>query len=141
MDAAALGPEQAALQRARLHLRGGKRRLRQGRISLGIAALFDGLISAMDWHYACAEGRARVSDVPGDFRGEHDRYAALVRSAVLDGTFDFDRFALLVDRALEMELPAGDAAGIAAGVESVLTQLGVLPFDECALPPEDPATL
>jgi len=73
MDARALGPERAALQRARLHVRGGKRRL-----------------------------QATTQE-------------------------------LLDDRAV-------DAAGILEGVESVLTELGVLPFDERELPPEDPGT-
>ena len=60
MDAKALGPERAALQRARLHLRGGKRRLRQGKISAGIATLSDALSFAMEWFCASPERRSRV---------------------------------------------------------------------------------
>lgn len=140
MDARALGPEQAALQRARLHLRGGRRRLRQGRISSGIVALYDALTSAMEWYCAsparwpCAPGAPKM---PRDDRG---LYAALVRAAVLDGTFDFDRFDRILDRALEEELQAAEASGILEGLESVFSQLGVLPFDEAELPPEDPNT-
>jgi hypothetical protein len=68
-------------------------------------------------------------------------YAALVRSAaVLSGTFDYERYDSVLDRALETEVPAVEAAGILEGVESVLTELGVLPFDENELPPEDPGT-
>ncbi|MHB8835034.1 MAG: hypothetical protein ACYC9Y_04920 [Candidatus Methylomirabilia bacterium] len=33
-----------------------------------------------------------------------------------------------------------DAAGVLEGLESVFAQLGVLPFDEGELPPEDPGT-
>jgi len=141
MDAETLGPERAALQRSRLHLRGGRRRLRQGRISAGIAALYDALTSAIDWFCASAERRSRLRGTRLEFLNDRALYAALVRAAVLDGTFDFDRFDAVVDRALERGLPAADAAGILAGVESVLTQLGVLPFDEGELPPEDPGTL
>ena len=140
MDAEALGPEQAALQRARLHLRGGKRRLRQGKISAGIATLSDALSFAMEWFCASPGRRARVRASAQELSDDRALYAALVRSAVLSGTFNFDRFDRVLDRALETELPATDAAGSLEGVESVLSELGVLPFDEAELPPEDPGT-
>jgi len=141
MDSAALGPERAALLRARLHMRGGKRRLRQGKISAGIAAIYDALTSAMEWFCASADRRSRVRGAPGDFLDDRSLYAALVRSGILDGTFDFNLFRQVVDRALEAEIAVKDTSGIVEGVESVLSQLGVLPFDEGDLPPEDPSTL
>jgi hypothetical protein len=140
MDAGALGPELAALQRARLHLRGGKRRLRQGKISAGIVTLYDALTSAMEWFCASPERRARVAGVREQLPDDRALYAALVRSDVLSGSFDAERFFQLVDRALEGELPAADALRVPGSVESVLTELGVLPFDEEGLPPEDPRT-
>jgi len=140
MDAEALGPERAALQRARLHVRGGKRRLRQGKISAGIATLADALTFAMEWFCASPERRSRVRASAQELLDDRALYAALVRSAVLSGTFDFDRFDRVLDRALETEIPAVDAAGLLEGVESVLSELGVLPFDESELPPEDPGT-
>lgn len=140
MDAAALGPERAALQRARLHVRGGKRRLRQGKISAGVATLSDALSFAMEWFCASAERRSQVQATARELLDDRALYAALVRSAVLSGTFDYERFDQVLDRALASEIPAADAAGILEGVESVLTELGVLPFDENALPPEDPGT-
>jgi hypothetical protein len=139
MDAEALGPALAALQRARLHWRGGTRRLRQGKIAPGLAALYDALTSAMDWYYAAPERRARVT--AQELRDEGLEYAALVRSGVLDGGLDFAAFHREVHRLLDDELAPCDPAPLLAGVESALTQLGVLPFDEGTLPPEDPATL
>ena len=140
MDSGALGPERAALQRARLHLRGGKRRLRQGRVSAGIVALYDALTSAMDWFCASPERYQRLHVARQGFPDDRAQYAALVLAEILDGGFDFDRFARVLERALEAELPPAAASGILEGVESVLTQLGVLPFDEGELPPEDPTT-
>jgi hypothetical protein len=140
MDAAALGPERAALQRARLHVRGGRRRLRQGKISAGVATLSDALSFAMEWFCASAERRSRVQATAREFRDDRALYVAFVRFAVLSGTFDYERFDQVLERALASEIPAADAAGILEGVESVLTELGVLPFDENALPPEDPGT-
>ncbi len=63
-----------------------------------------------------------------------------MRSAVLSGTFDYERYDRVLDRALETEIPPAAAAGVLEGVESVLTELGVLPFDESELPPENPGT-
>lgn len=94
----------------------------------------------MEWFCADSGRRSRVGASAAELLDDRALYAALVRAAVLDGTFDFGRFDLIVDRALEMELPAADIAGILEGVASVLTGLGVLPFDENGLPPEDPAT-
>ena len=140
MDAEALGPERAALQRARLHLRGGRRRLRQSKTSAGIAALSDALTFAMEWYCYSSTWRSLMKGSREKFPDDNSLYAALVRDGVLNGTFDFERFVQIVDRALESELPAADADGILEGIESVFTQLGVLPFDEGELPPEDSGT-
>ena len=140
MDAEALGPERAALQRARLHLRGGKRRLRQGKTSAGIVTIFDALTSAMEWFCASPDRRSRMRVAPEHSLDDRSLYVTLVRAGILNGTFDFDLFNRVVDRALESEIAPEDTSGIVEGVESVLTQLGVLPFDEGELPPEDPGT-
>lgn len=140
MDPEALGPERAALQRARLHLRGGRRRLRQGKTSAGVVTIYDALTSAMEWFCASPGRRSRMRFAPKAFLDDRSRYATLVRAGILSGTFDFDLFDRLVDRALESEIAPEEAAGVLEAAESVLTQLGVLPFDEATLPPEDPGT-
>jgi hypothetical protein len=57
MDEKALGPVEGPLQRARLHVRGGKRRLRQGKVAAGIVTLYDALNGAMQWYAASPGGR------------------------------------------------------------------------------------
>ncbi|UCE12541.1 MAG: hypothetical protein JSV04_10130 [Candidatus Heimdallarchaeota archaeon] len=42
-----MNPDEAALLRAQLHVRGGKRRISQKKLSAGIAALHDAFIFAM----------------------------------------------------------------------------------------------
>lgn len=141
MNEAALGPESGPLQRARLHLRGGKRRLREGKTAAGIATLYDALDGAMQWYVASPERRAGLSiGSREDLNDDRTLYRVLVRSRVLDGTFDFDAFDRLTERALHEELLGYDAAGLLAKLEHVMTQLGVMPFDEASLPPEDPST-
>lgn len=134
-----VGPERFALQRARLHIRAGKRRLRQGKISAGIVTLFDALEFALEWHtYPPRRDRLLLSK--GEMVRSRKVFDALNRAGVLDGSFDFDRFDTLLERALFEEMPGYDCSELVAGVEKVMTQLGVMPFDETSLPPEDPAT-
>jgi hypothetical protein len=145
MDTDALGPVEAPLQRARLHIRGGKRRLRQGKISAGIVTLYDALVSAILWYVAVPERKNRlIIRDEDDLTSEKNLYDILIRSGVLDGEFDYGAFDALVDMAAESESPEHmkgyDYTELLKGLESVMTQIGVMPFDENALPPEDSST-
>jgi len=141
MDEDVLGPVEGPLQRARLHIRGGKRRLRQGKISAGIVTYYDALSSAMQWYIALPARRAKLAVAGGeDLLNDRTAYLVLVRSGVLDGRFDFDAFDRLAERAVLDELPDYEHRAMIAGVESVMEQLGVMPFEEAALPREDPKT-
>jgi len=136
-----LGPVEGPLQRARLHIRGGKRRLRQGKIAAGIVTLYDALSSAMQWYLALPARRLKlVAGRDEDLLHDRTAYAVLVRSGVLDGRFDFDAFDRLTEHALSNEMPGYDHRELLEGFEAVMTRLGVMPFDEADLPPEDPAT-
>jgi hypothetical protein len=141
MNEQELGPVAGPLQRARLHLRGGKRRLRQGKVSAGIVTLYDALEGAMLSYAESPETGPRLQLRPGErMHASKVLYAALVRAGVLDGSFDFGAFDQLTEKALQQELAPYDTRDLLRGVESVMTQLGVLPFDEAGLPPEDPKT-
>jgi len=141
MDEEALGPVEGPLQRARLHIRGGKRRLRQGKLSAGIVTLYDALEGAMR-SYVAEPGHLAKLDIGkgGDLNNDKALYAALVRAGVIDGKFDFEAFDQLLERALNEEMPGYDYQELLSGIEAVMTQLGVMPFDEALLPPEDPNT-
>lgn len=141
MNEREMGPVEGPLLRARLHVRGGKRRLRQGKLSAGIAALYDALSAAMEWYAAAAQQRQKPVVRSGDaMNSDRELYRILVRSGILDGSFDYDAFDALTDRALRENIDVLDTGPVVAGLESVMTQLGVLPFDERDLPPEDPKT-
>lgn len=137
----AFGPVEGPLMRAKLHIRCGKRRLSQGKISIGILTLYDALNSAMQWYIASPENMKvlKIKDSE-DIRDDKTVYAILTRSGVLDGTFDYETFDELVDSALNQEMSSYDYTKLLNSVESVMTQLGVMPFDENELPPEDPST-
>ena len=141
MDERALGPVEGPFQRARLHIRGGKRRLREGKISAGIVTLYDALLSAMEAYVNSTENRKRIVLKAGDdLSNDKIVYAVLVRSGILDGAFDFEAFSRLTDTALHEEMPGYDYRDVLKGIEQVMVQLRVMPFDESKLPPEDPST-
>lgn len=142
IDENALGPVEGPFMRAKLHIRGGRRRLTQGKISLGIITLYDAVISAMQW-YIADPSHGEIFDFKDNEDRNDDRvvYKVLTRSGVLDGKFDYEKFNELTERALSEEMSAYDYRDVLKGVEEIMTQLGVLPFDEKDLPPEDPRTV
>lgn len=140
MDADALGPEMAAFQRARLHIRGGKRRLRQGKIPAGIVTLYDALSAAMEWYISSPERNKELEIREGeDLNDEKTLFRILTRSGVIDGKFDYEKFDALIEQT-GSDMPGYDYRWITEGVDSIMMQLGVMPFDEKELPPEDPST-
>src|SRR3989304_5857220 len=93
MDENTLGPVEGPLQRARLHIRGGRRRLRQGKTSAGIVTLYDALLAAMQG-YAASPGR-RAGFIVGDVDNIDESYFLMTghppRSTPLS-SFDFKAF-------------------------------------------------
>jgi hypothetical protein len=143
MDERTLGPEAGPLQRARLHIRGGRRRLRQGKVAAGIVTLYDALLAAMEWYFASPERKSSLTIMDSDNqKDEKSQFEILVRSGVLDATFDYPEFDELVRRVLYDKMTDRDYQyeEMLKKFESVMTKLGVMPFDEKELPPEDPST-
>jgi uncharacterized protein YjhX (UPF0386 family) len=102
---------------------------------------YDALSSAMQWYLALPARRSKLVVVRDeDLLNDRTAYAVLVRSGVLDGRFDFDAFDRLTENALLNEMPGYDYRAVLEGIEAVMEQIGVMPFDEADLPPEDPNT-
>ncbi len=142
MDEDVLGPEAAALMRAKLHIRGGKRRLRQGKISIGIITLYDAVVMALQWYVTSPERREKLLIEDGeDLKDDQAVFGILKRSGIFDSDLDYGTFNALVEKALKHEMPGFDCAETLVFIESVMTQLGIMPFDENELPPEDPSTV
>ena len=141
MDESAMSREAAALLRARLHLRGGRRRLRQAKYAAAVAALYDALGSGMRW-YLLLTGEESLRPVKAelDLRPDRDLFSSLVQAGVLDNPPAFEQLETLLDQLLIGPSSDFDQQGVLTRIEHWLTQLGVMPFDEGALPPEDPDT-
>ena len=132
---------EGALLRARLHIRGGKRRLRQGKISAGIVTLYDALMFALRGYIASPERREALAvRKEEDLTDEKTVFDILKRSNVPNVDFDYNAFDALVNKASTEEMPEYDYIGMLRDFEAFMTSLGVMPFDEAQLPPEDPAT-
>lgn len=127
-------PIEGPLLRARLHIRGGLRRIRQGKVKEGVVTLGDALSAAMEY---CVDlyGANLSHDERHD---ERAAYMALVRTGLISGRFDYDSFQQTVDQALA-ENTAGYEPHIEA-LEALMLELRIMPLDEKALPPEDPET-
>ncbi len=97
----------------------------------------------MQWYLASPERRRNLAIKEGEHIKD-DRSAAdiLKRSGVLDEGFDYGAIDTFVERVLdeEREMPGYDYTEFLEKVESAMTRLGVMPFDESLLPPEDPKT-
>ena len=123
--------------RAKLHIRGARRRFERGQITDGILALYDALCSAMDWYISVPERRKRlVTNEEDNLLNDESLYSVLVRSGVLDGSFNYQKMSSLVERALDKEIQAFDWRGFMKKTDTVFTGLGVMPFDEKTLPEE-----
>ena len=132
---------EGALLRARLHIRGGKRRLRQGKISAGIVTLYDALLFALRWYAFSPEHQQSLGIGLKEALSDEKKVFKLIKSTgVFPVDFDYDEFDALVEKALKEEMPDYDYSGMLTDFEAFMTWLGVMPFNESELPPEDPAT-
>lgn len=132
---------EGALLRARLHIRAGRRRLSQGKISAGIVTLYDALIFALRWYLMVPQRREelRINEAP-DLTDEKAMLRTLESAGIVDGSFDLPAFDKLVEMAAHEEMNDYDYRPMLSRFESLMTRIEVMPFDEAALPPEDPST-
>jgi len=137
IDYNSISPDEALLMRAKLHIRGGKRRLREGKISLGIVTLYDALNSAIQWYVASSEHKRllRIKD-SDNVNDDHTVSDLLVRAGIIDPRFNYNTFDELVDMALKKDMSSYDYSNVLKEIETVMTSLGVMPFDENELPPD-----
>lgn len=142
MDSENMETDAAALMRAKLHVRSGRRRLREGKLAEGIATLYDALLSGMRWYAVSNKAIHAEIHRHGEVILEDDvRLQHLIADhGAWPAGLNFQELLALVDRALSNNLRGVDPEVYRKQIDCILTKLGVLPFDETALPPEDPAT-
>lgn len=125
MDLTQMTDPRVAFVCARLNLRFGKRRLQKGLTITGITALYDSILFGMRYyivshkHCASLAEKADLWDAAGFF---HE----LTRAGVFDDPLVFNRFSLIVERALWQGSFLLDASSMLAEVETILATLGVV---------------
>jgi hypothetical protein len=123
--------EEVMFMRARLHILTGRRRLREGKISLGIVTLYDSLYSAMQWYFACPDHRDKLITISSDnLNDDSVLFNILVRSGIITSEFDYAAFSEFVDAALYKNMSDFNYSCILMDIESLMTQLGVIPIDD-----------
>ncbi len=140
MDAGKMNPAEAARLRAKLHWRGGRRRLREQKTAAGIATLYDALLCGLRWYLLVHRSESMGEYTELELEDEKALFSLGRKAGIIDETMDLAGMQAQVDQALE----GGDAVAASitftGRIESLLTRIGVLPFDEKELPPEDPGT-
>lgn len=136
MDSTQMSEANAALMHARLHVRGGKRRLQEGLTAAGVAALYDALLFGMRYYIAKHERCASIVETT-DLWDAVALFHILAHVGIFDDPFAFDRISLIVERALWQESFSFNAGAVLAETEKILTRLGVMPFNEATLPREN----
>jgi hypothetical protein len=103
----------------------------------GIVALYDALLFGMRYYIARQERCERINIVENiDLWDAVAMFHVLSRAGIFDDPHAFDRLSLIVERALWQESFSFDADAACSEVEKMLTKLGVMPFNESALPGE-----
>ncbi len=139
MDESKMSKVDALQMRFRLHWRCGVKRMRENKTAIGLAILYDALLSAMRW-YILTNLRQELGD-NADEKLENERFVffLLRRAGMLNSSFDLKFIVEIVDRALLEEDVSCDQEKVMAQLHQFLTRIGALPFAEAELPPEDPA--
>lgn len=139
MDPGKMSRAEAARLRARLHWRGGCRRLRQGKTRLGIATLYDALLAGLRW-YLLANPAAAAGHQEEDLENDEYLFRQAERAGLPAAARDLSRLQGLLDQTLHNGLPCPDQEWFVDRVAELLTRITILPFAEASLPPEDPDT-
>jgi hypothetical protein len=140
MDPGKMNPAEAALLRAKLHWRGGCRRLREAKTAAGIAALYDALLSGLRWHILMHRPASPETAARRELENEGFLFNWGRQAGILDQSVDLAGIRTVVDQALGGGAVDVDRDLFREQLELLLTGIGVLPFADKELPPEDPDT-
>ncbi len=142
MDEGKMQPVDAALLRAQLHIRCGRRRMHEGKHPEGISTMYDAVLSGMRWFALKDEAIHEEIHKRGEYILEDDvkLHQLIAESGAWPDGLDFMKLQDTVYEALEENLEGFEPTLFLQQVEGVLAKLGVTPFDEKKLPPDDPET-
>lgn len=135
-----LKPDEAALLRSRLHLRCGRRRIREQKTADGIATLYDALLSGIRWLAMTNKSIEKEWMLPTNEVSDDSYLIGIIKNTAPEIGPDIEILKELTAQVLADRKPDYDADDLLRLIDRVMTRLGVLPFDENSLPPETPDT-
>jgi len=110
---------------ARLHLRNGKRHLQKGHTIPGVTALYDAVLFGMRYYITRHKGCVSLVENIDPLDAAR-LFHILARTGVFDDPLTFNRFSLIVERALWQLPGSSNTDEILAQVETMLARLGVI---------------
>lgn len=128
-----------SLMCARLYLREGKRYLQQGAFRTGIEALFDAILFGMHYYIAEPGGRGTIHVSDADLWDPAALYHKLAKAGLFDDLNTVNHLSQIVERTLWQGSVAGDINDVITEIETILSRLGVTPFNESILKSDSPA--
>ena len=145
MNSEEMKPDEAALLRARLHIRGGKRRLSEKKYAAGVAALHDALIHGIQWYLLSSHADLVYPNVEADYDITDDDtllYLLQKTPSFTDPFYkeEFQYLSEILNQSLYKEMNGFDTTRYLNAIHTFMKQLGVEPFSDSDLPSEDPAT-
>ena len=137
-----LSEEEGYLLRAKLHFRCGLRRLEENKLSEGIATIYDSLIIGMRW-FVLKEMKTRhfILFNKEDLYKDVNLVSMLQKENILSTKdIDFSKFLITMELGLDRDLTKEDIVvdDIKNQFMTIMTKLGVWPFELTDLPPENP---
>ena len=127
-----------ALTRAYVHLRSGVHGGQEPTFGAGITALYDAVLLGMRDYIARHEDCASFVENTDPWDAPA-LYHALVRAGVFDDPLLFNRFSLIVERALWEGSLSSDAEPAFAEAESILAKLSILRINRSTRPGNSPS--
>jgi len=133
-----MDPEDAALLRCRLHIRGGRILLDHHKITHALGTLFDALDHGLQW-YLLVHLHLEPEDLPPDIIG---RYRLLQESGIsLPESFNIVKFEQDMETALDLDHePDLDVEELWLQLKSIFLIFGIMPFELEISPEDDPRT-
>jgi len=132
------------LDRSKLHIRCGKRRLFENKTQAGIATLYDALDCALKWYIKTNKQEyLQKKKINVDGIDIENLFLILQETGDIGETSMVDFFYYfndLLNLALESETVSFEVGDFLEGYDELLTKLRIMPFDEKELPPENPST-
>ncbi len=139
VDEKKLTAEEAALLRARLHIRSGRRILKEGNLELALSILYDALGHGLKYYKIKHELVVNIKEADDELHKNELAIARELRQSGVLADLDFiDRFCALINQALDGVVAELNPDEFLASLDAVMIRLGVMPFAEEELPPEEP---